>query len=72
MRDSEDRLGSLLDIVPELETHHGEIQADEYCFPSGFILEVVGLGLSDRVMGELRELGFSSFINTTDGFKASR
>jgi len=72
VRDSEDRMRSLLEIIPELETHHGEIQAGEFCFPSGFILEVVGLGLTDHVMGALREFGFTSFINTTDGFQASK
>jgi len=41
----EDRLESLLDIIPDLETHHGEVKDDELVFPDGFVLEVIGLAL---------------------------
>lgn len=72
VRAPEDRLKNLLDIVPELETHHGEIKAGEFCFPVGFILEVVGLSLTEHVIKELCELGFTSFTETTDGFQANK
>jgi hypothetical protein len=66
----EDRFGSLVGILPDLETHHGEIKEDEFSFPTGFVLEVIGLPLADNVTEALREFGFTSFIQTTEGFQA--
>ena len=68
----EDRLGSLLGILPDLETHHGEMREDEFVFPNGFVLEVVGLALADNVTEALRESGFTSFAETYDGFQACK
>src|ERR1700749_1697681 len=66
----QDRLGSLLGVVPDLETHHGEIKNNEFVFPTGFVLEVIGLALADDVTHALREIGFTSFIKTAEGFQA--
>ncbi len=68
----EDRLGSLVGIVPQLETHHGEVKDDELAFPNGFVLEVIGLALADNVINALRELGFTSFVETPEGFQACK
>jgi hypothetical protein len=70
--DPQDRLGSLLGVVPALETHHGEVQDNELVFPTGFVLEVIGLALADDVTDALREIGFTSFIQTTDGLQACK
>ena len=66
---TKDRLENLLNIVPELETHHGVVEGNDLRFPRGFLLEVVGLTLSDGVAGALRTVGFKSFTNTTSGFQ---
>jgi len=68
----EDRAGNLLDIIPQLETHHGEVKGNEITFPDGFLLEVVGLPLTEVVADGLREVGFSSFVNTNEGFQAKQ
>lgn len=68
----EDRLSNLLDILPQLETHHGELENDKLVFPSGFVLGVVGLATSADVMNALRNLGFTSFIKTPEGFEARK
>jgi len=68
----EDRLGSLLGIIPQLETHHGEVEGDELVFPNGFVLEVIGLCLADNVADALRDFGFTSFVETPEGFQASK
>jgi hypothetical protein len=70
--DLEARMENLLEIIPQLETHHGEVAGDELIFPDGFLLEVVGLSLTDNVANRLREFGFSSFEKTSDGFQARR
>jgi hypothetical protein len=70
--DADDRLGSLLGIIHDLETHHGEVQEDELVFPNGFELEVVGLALADNVVSALRELGFKFFVEIPEGFKACK
>src|SRR5579859_2235937 len=51
--DAEDRLANVINVLPDLELHHGK-------FSDGFTLEVIGLLPSDSVIGALRELGFSS------------
>jgi len=61
-----------MDIVPTLETHHGEVQGNELVFPNGFVLEVIGLGLADKVTTALREIGFRSFVETPEGFQACK
>jgi hypothetical protein len=70
--DPQDRMGSLLGVVPALETHHGEVQDNELVFPTGFVLEVIGLALADDVTNALREIGFTSFVQTTEGFQACK
>jgi hypothetical protein len=69
---SEDRVGGLLGIVPQLETHHGEAQDNELVFPNGFVLEVIGLAPADNLTNALREFGFTSFVETPEGFRACR
>lgn len=59
--DAEDRFANLLNVLPDLELHHGE-------FSEGFTLEVIGLKLTDSVISTLRELGFSNFSKTPEGF----
>lgn len=68
----EDRLSSLLSIIPQLETHHGELIANEFAFPAGFVLGVVGLQMDAEVTNALRERGFRSFVKTSEGFEASK
>ena|SRR6478672_1016174 len=68
----EDRLSTLLGIMPELETHHGTVEDNELVFPKGFVLGVVGLAISADVMNALRNLGFTSFIETPEGFEARK
>jgi hypothetical protein len=59
--DAEDRVANLLNVLPDLELHHGE-------FSAGFTLEVIGLKLTNSVICTLRELGFSSFSERPEGF----
>jgi len=68
----DDRLSSLLYIMPELETHHGTLVANEIIFPEGFVLGVIGLRMELKVTNALRELGFRSFIETPEGFEACK
>lgn len=68
----EDRLNTLLGIMPELETHHGNVEDNELIFPKGFVIGVVGLAISADVKSALRNLGFTSFIETPEGFEARK
>ena len=63
--DTEDRLSNLINVLPDLEEHHGE-------FCGGFTLEVIGLKLTDSVISTLRDLGFSSFSETPQGFQVRK
>ena len=38
----QDRLGSFLGIIPQLEDHHGGIKDRMFVFPRDFTLEVIG------------------------------
>jgi hypothetical protein len=71
-QDPEDRLSSLLGIMPELETHHGNVESNELVFPKGFVLGVIGLTMAAAVTSALRNLGFRSFIETPEGFEACK
>jgi hypothetical protein len=68
----ENRLESLREIIPQLETHHGEVKNNDLTLPSGFVLEVIGLAVTDQVTDMLRELGFASFVETPEGFQVCR
>jgi hypothetical protein len=68
----EDRLGNLTGIIPQLELHHGEWDNDDLAFPRGFVLEAIGLELTDEVADALREFGFISFDATPQGFTAHK
>lgn len=68
----DDRLGNLLGIIPQLETHHGELEDNELVFPKGFVLEVIGLPFADDASEALRNCGFSSFVATSEGFRACK
>lgn len=67
-----DHLSSLLGIIPQLETHHGELVANELAFPEGFVMGVIGLQMDTEVTTALREHGFRSFIKTSEGFEACK
>jgi hypothetical protein len=66
----ENRIESLIEILPQLETHHGHVINEELVFPNGFELEVIGFPVSDEVIRALREFGFTVFVNTKEGFQA--
>ncbi len=66
----EDRLANLLDILPTLEEHHGEMGDKDFTFPEGFILEVIGLSPTGDVTNALREVGFAAFFAARGGFRA--
>ena len=68
----ESRLQTLLDLIPTLETHHGELAGDYFAFPDAFILEVIGLAADMNVRDALRALGFMSFVETAEGFQAQK
>jgi hypothetical protein len=68
----EERLSSLLGVMPDLEIHHGSVENNELVFPKGFVLSVVGLTISDDVMSALQNFGFTSFIETAEGFEACK
>ena len=70
MTDQEDRLGNLLAVYPTLEEHHGKIHDDQFSFPSGFVLGVLGLTPIGTVVSALKELGFSAFVASAEGFNA--
>jgi hypothetical protein len=67
---AKDRLESLLDIMPQLETHHGHIIEDQFSFPPGFVLEVIGLTLDNNAAAGLKDFGFCSFAESSNGFHA--
>jgi hypothetical protein len=70
--DTQDCFANLLNILPTLEEHHGEIRDDRFSLPKGFVLEVIGLTPADSVINALREFGFSSFVEIADGFQACK
>ena len=70
INDQEDRLGNLLAVLPTLEEHHGEIRDDQFSFPNGFVLEVVGLTPTETVTSTLKEFGFFALVGSTEGFSA--
>jgi hypothetical protein len=47
--DQEDRVGNLLNVLPTLQEHHGEIRDDHFSFPKGFALGVHGLTPTETV-----------------------
>ena len=65
-----DHLGTLIEILPTLEEHHGVVEGNFLMFPNGFILEVVGLFLTEQVRTSLEKFGFASFSKTDQGFHA--
>ena len=70
--DPQDRQTNLIDIIPQLETHHGSLINNDLHFPSGFELEVIGLPLGNEVKEALRKYGFSTFSASTTGFEAKK
>jgi hypothetical protein len=70
--DAEDRVANLLNVLPTLEEHHGAISDDQFSFPKGFTLEVIGLTPTDKVTETLREYGFSLFPEIPGGFQACK
>ncbi|HSM85496.1 MAG TPA: hypothetical protein VLT16_05070 [Candidatus Limnocylindrales bacterium] len=70
--DPEDRLHSLLAIMPQLEAHHGEVQGDQISFQNGFVLELIGLTLTAEMTNALQAFGFSCFVPTPEGFQARK
>ena len=72
VRDAEDRVANLLDILPTLQEHHGQICGDYLSFPDGFVLEVIGLTLTGSLTNALQEFGFASFFEKPEGFQARK
>ena len=68
--DTNNRVKSLLDIIPDVETHHGRAEGKELVFPYGFVLMVIGVPLNKDVTEALRGYGFTAFRETADGFQA--
>ena len=63
-----DRAAACLAMLDTIELHHGTASA-----PSPYpVLEVVGSKLEPKLEHALRELGFSAFSHTANGFGASR
>lgn len=58
----------LLGILDQVDLHHGQYSAD----PPYSEIEIYGVGLSGAIEHALRDLGFASFLPTTDGVFASR
>jgi hypothetical protein len=58
----------LLDILDAVDLHHGKYSAD----PPYSEVEVYGVGLSQAVERAFRDMGFTLFHATPDGFVASR
>lgn len=69
--DPEERLGNLLGILPAVRTDPGEISDDGFAFLPGFVLEAIGLRVSDEAKLGLQGFGLTSFIDTAHGFRAS-
>ena len=65
----DDRAANLLNILPTIEEHHGEIRDGSFCLSAGFVLEVVGLPPSRPVTDSLREYGLASATETSEGFQ---
>ena len=58
-------------LISELYTidlHHGELSHN----PAYSVLNVVGIGQSDRLRKALAEIGLTEIKNTADGFEARR
>jgi hypothetical protein len=72
VKDSEERLKNLLEMVSQIEQHHGVPEGDYLTFPVGFALEVAGLPLSENARLGLTEYGFSDFQETSAGFLARK
>jgi hypothetical protein len=70
--DPNDRLDNLLSVFPTLEEHHGEIHAEQFSFPNGFVIEVRGLAPAEALNAALRDLGFSAITETAEGLAASK
>jgi len=68
--DDEDRRTNLLDVIADVEIHHGVGDGDYLVFPRDFALEVIGVHLDSEVKEALRGYGFISFTQTEDGFTA--
>ena len=49
-----------------------KLRDDTLVFPGNFILEVIGLPLSEQVQNALRETGFVNFVETSEGFQARK
>lgn len=57
---------SCLKILTTVDLHHGE-------FSGGYsVLEVIGTPLTEELHAAIKDLGFSKFEATGDGFRASR
>jgi hypothetical protein len=62
---SEDILINELDTI---DLHHGTYSAN----PPYTVIEVMGVGISDKVKESLGEFGFDQFETMPDGFRATR
>jgi hypothetical protein len=70
-KNPEDRNETILNIMSDVETHHGTAQGNYLLFPPGFGIEVIGIKFTEDLGNELKkEYGFSSFIEIPEGFQA--
>jgi hypothetical protein len=72
VKDENNRIKGLLDILPDVEIHHGRAENNELVFPSGFVLKVIGVPLSADITKALQGYGFTSFVEEPDGFQATK
>ena len=71
-QEPEARTSNLLDIIADLEIHHGQANGPVVEFPDGFVLRVIGAELSPDGSNALRDFGFTSFEKHPDGFEAKK
>ena len=58
----------LINELEQIDLHHGTYSAN----PPYTVLEIIGLGISDKVKDELAHFGFDQFEPTAHGFRAIR
>ena len=57
-----DHLSTLNGILQQLETHHGEVEQDAIIFSRNFVLDIIGLPLTEPAKAVLSNFGFQLLI----------
>lgn len=70
-KELDNTLETFLNIVPSIQTHYGQERDNQLVLPSNFTIQIIGLVLKDEIVKFLKDYGFTSFAETTDGFEAS-